>query len=192
MLWKNQSQHVRSHTHTRTHMHNGTSHAHACNTYMHAILVNTHTHTQTLQHSHEDSTIEYQHNHVASLKSLSNALEKHPYVIMTNLFSDVQSVNFPHKASLHNLFGNIGKCFKVMLSHHISCCLSHDMDVEGFSNMKGVAQLKWIHDWIAIYFVMINFSLGWITCVKVRRNCRNFPYTDIAWKKTIQRRVEAL
>lgn len=81
---------------------------------------------------------------------------------------------------------HIDKSREVMLPYVILSRFPHGSSVELISAMVRIPMLKWVHDDVVIYLVVINLASHWKTSMEFRHGRTNFSNSDIVRKKAIQ------
>lgn len=104
------------------------------------------------------------------------------YYLLNKITTEYILYWIPHSL----LLGCIYKSREIMISNKILCSFSHNSRIQFMSTMVSIVTLKWIHECVIIYSVMVHLPLGWKSSMKLRHSRANFPNTDILWKSTIE------
>jgi len=107
-------------------------------------------------------------------------------------FDDIKSKNSLHWIWHSIIAWWIDKSREITGSNKMICCFSHYSSIEFMSNMVCIQTLKWIHDSIIKYLVVISLSLGRKSSMELRNYSTNFSNTNVRRKKTIESCMNAI
>lgn len=73
-------------------------------------------------------------------------------------FNDIKTEYSLHWIWHSIVVGCIDKSREVMLSNKITCSLSHEGSIKFIDTVISIVTLKWVHDGVIIYLVVINLA----------------------------------
>ena len=106
-------------------------------------------------------------------------------------FKDIKSEYILYRIWNSVVVGSICKSREIMFSNKMLCSFLHDISIELISTVVSKVSLKWVHDGVIIYLVMISLAFCRKPGMEFRHRGANFSNSDISRKKTVQGRVNA-
>lgn len=106
-------------------------------------------------------------------------------------FNDIKTENSLYWIWHSIIVGCINESRKVMLSNKVTCSFSHEGNIKLIGTVISITTLKWVHDWVIIYLVMINLAYCWESSMEFRHCRANLSNSDIGGKKAIESCVNA-
>lgn len=100
-------------------------------------------------------------------------------------FNYIKTENLFHRIWNSIIVWCICKWREVMFANKISCSLPHGWWVKFVRTMVGITGLKWIHDRVIVYLVVVYLARCWETGMKLRTCWANLPDSYIRGKKAI-------